>query len=63
MLNKHTYVGIVEGGASALDPKKVQEAVDEFAAGPTADALSTLAFSTVAKMLSSTPGRRQTTKR
>ena len=63
MLNRYTYVGVTEGTGPALWADKVQEAVNEFAVGPTADALSALATKTIAKMLSSTAGTRQTTQK
>jgi len=61
VLNKHTFIGVTteEKDGWIQDAK---EAVKEFSAGPVADGLSSVATSTITKMLRSNAGKRQVTQ-
>ena len=63
VLNKYTYVGVAAEEDDAVWMQEVKEAVKEFAVGPIADGLSSVATNTIIKMLGSSSGRRQTTER
>lgn len=61
MLKKHTYIGVTAEGSNSWI-QEAKEAVKEFSTGPTADGLCSVATNTIAKMLRSNAGRRQTTQ-
>jgi len=62
VLNKYTYIGVAVE-ESDVWIQEVREAVKEFAVGPIADGLSSVATNIIIKMLGSSAGRRQTTQR
>ena len=63
VLSKYTYIGVAVEESDVWIQESVEEAVKEFASGPIADGLCSVASNTIIKMFGQSAGRRQTTQR